>query len=181
MARDVARLELAAEAALEAGLDVWLSPTVWDRDAAETVDRTVLAARAAERLPSAAPGRITFVVGGELTLFMRGTLPGRTLNGRLKRLMAGGTIRSGAHNGPLNAVLARLEPAVRPVFGGPLTYASLPWEQVDWSASTSSASTITARRASRTATSTCSPRSSRRASRSSTPSSGTRRVPAETR
>lgn len=48
-------------------------------------------------------------------------------------MMASGIIRSGAHNEPLNAVLARLEAAVRPVFGGPLTYASLPWEQVDWS------------------------------------------------
>lgn len=133
VARDVGRLELATEAALEAGLEVWLSPMVWDRGPGETVARTVLAARAAERLRSAAPGRVTFVVGGELTLFMRGILPGRTLAGRLKNMMAGDTIRSGAHNEPLNAVLARLEAAVRPVFGGPLTYASLPWEQVDWS------------------------------------------------
>ena len=133
VARDVGRLELAAEAALEAGLEVWLSPTVWDRGADETVARTVLAARAAERLRSAAPDRVTFVVGGELTLFMRGILPGRTVTGRLKRMMAGGAIRSGAHNPPLNAVLERLEAAVRPVFGGPLTSASLPWEQVDWS------------------------------------------------
>src|SRR5487761_2335783 len=90
-------------------------------------------ARAAERLRSASPGRVTFVVGGELTLFMRGILPGRTLTGRVKNMMASGVIRSGAHNQPLNAVLARLEAAVRPVFGGPLTYASLPLEQVDWS------------------------------------------------
>lgn len=133
VARDIDRLQLATEAALEAGLDVWFSPTVWDQGPDETVARTVLAARAAERLRSAAPGRITFVVGGELTLFMRGILPGRTLNSRLRGLMASGTIRSGAHNAPLNAVLARLEAAVRSAFGGPLTYASLPWEQVDWS------------------------------------------------
>jgi hypothetical protein len=133
VARDIGRLELATEAALEAGLDVWYSPTVWDRDADETIARTERMARAAERLRSAAPGRVTFVVGGELTLFMRGILPGRTLTARLRNMMAGDTIRSGAHNQPLDAVLARLEAAVRPVFGGPLTYASLPWEQVDWS------------------------------------------------
>ncbi len=133
VARDVARLELATEAALEAGLDVWFSPTVWDRGPDEPIADTVRAARAAERLRSAAPGRVTFVVGGELTLFMRGIVPGRTLNARLKNIMAGGIVRSGAHNQPLNAVLARLEAAVRPAFGGPLTYASLPWEQVDWS------------------------------------------------
>ena len=133
MARDTARLQLATEAALEAGLDVWLSPAVWDRDADGTIVATVRAAQAAERLRSAAPGRVTFIVGGELTLFMRGILPGRTLNARLKNMMASGAIRSGAHNPPLNAVLARLEAAVRPVFGGPLAYAALPWEQVDWS------------------------------------------------
>lgn len=131
--RDVGRLEMATEAALEAGLDVWFSPTVWDRGPDETIADTVRAARAAERLRSASPGRVTFVVGGELTLFMRGILPGRTLTGRVKNMMASGVIRSGAHNQPLNAVLARLEAAVRPVFGGPLTYASLPLEQVDWS------------------------------------------------
>lgn len=133
VARDIGRLQLATEAALEAGLDVWFSPTVWDRGPEETITHTERAARAAERLRSAAPGRVTFVVGGELTLFMRGILPGRMLTSRLKNMMAGDIVRSGAHNEPLNAVLARLEAAVRPVFAGPLTYASLPWEQVDWS------------------------------------------------
>ncbi|MDR3634971.1 MAG: hypothetical protein P4L84_14295 [Isosphaeraceae bacterium] len=133
VARDIGRLEMATGAALEAGLDVWLSPAVWDRDADGTIAATVRAARAAERLRSTARERITFQVGGELTLFMRGILPGRTLNARLKNMMASGAIRSGAHNQPLNTVLARLEAAVRPVFGGALTYASLPWEQVDWS------------------------------------------------
>jgi hypothetical protein len=133
VARDSSRLQLAAEAALEAGLDVWFSPTVWDRGPDQTIADTVRTARTAERLRLAAPGRIVFVVGGELTLFMRGILPGRSLAARLKNMMTSGMIRSGAHNQPLNAVLARLEAAVRPVFGGPLTYASLPWEQVDWS------------------------------------------------
>ncbi len=133
MARDIDRLQLATEAAIDAGLDVWLSPAVWDRDADGTIAATVRAARAAERLRSAAPERITFQVGGELTLCMRGILPGRTLTDRLKNMAAGGIIRSGAHNQPLNAVLARLEAAIRPVFGGPLAYAALPWEQVDWS------------------------------------------------
>ena len=133
MARDVDRLELASEAALEAGLDVWISPTVWDQDPDETIARTVQAARAAERLRADAPGRVTFQVGGEMTLSMRGILPGRTLNARLKAMMAGDIVRSGAHNQPLNAVLARMEDAIRPLFGGPLAYAALPWEQVDWS------------------------------------------------
>jgi hypothetical protein len=133
VARDVDRLQLATEAALEAGLDVWFSPTVWNRGADETIAHTERAARAAERLRAAAPGRVTFVVGGELTLFMRGILPGRSLTARMRNAITSGIIQSGGHNQPLNAVLARLEAAVRPVFGGPLTYASLPWEAVDWS------------------------------------------------
>jgi hypothetical protein len=52
-----------------------LSATLWDRRPAETIADTVRAARAAERPRFAARGRVTFVVGGELTLFMRGILP----------------------------------------------------------------------------------------------------------
>jgi hypothetical protein len=41
-------------------------------------------------------------------------------------------LRSGAHNGPLNSFLARASAAVREEFHGPVTYASLPVEHVDW-------------------------------------------------
>jgi hypothetical protein len=178
--RDVGRLQMATEAALGAGLDVWFSPAVWDRGPDETIADTVRAARAAERLRSASPGRLTFVVGGELTLFMRGILPGRTLTDRLKNMMASGIIRSGGHNQPLNASsLGWRQPSARSL-AAPSRTPPCPGSMSTGPGSTSSASTTTVRSGSRNATSRCSPRSSRRASRSSTPSSAIRRVLAGT-
>ena len=132
VARDVGRLQLAGRAALEAGLDVWLSPALWDRDPEATLASVERAAVAAERLRASAPDRVVFVVGGELTLFMRGILPGRNLAARLANMRTQDLVRSGTHNAPLNAFLARVVERVRPIFRGPLTYASLPWEAVDW-------------------------------------------------
>ena len=132
-ARDVGRLATAAEAALDAGLDVWLSPALWDRGADETLAYLERAATAAERLRQRAPDRLVLVVGGELTLFMRGILPGKSLTARLGGPATREIIRSGRHKAPLIAFLARTVTAVRAVYHGPLTYASLPWETVDWS------------------------------------------------
>ncbi len=41
-------------------------------------------------------------------------------------------VKAGEHNEPLNAFLASANAAVRKVFHGKVTYASLPWEAVDW-------------------------------------------------
>ncbi len=71
-ARDVGRLATAAEAALDADLDVWLSPALWDRDADGTQACIERAAEVAEHLRRRAPDRLVLVVGRELTLFMRG-------------------------------------------------------------------------------------------------------------
>ena len=42
-------------------------------------------------------------------------------------------VQAGEHNGPLNACLADAAERVRQVFHGPVTYASVPLETVDWS------------------------------------------------
>jgi hypothetical protein len=42
-------------------------------------------------------------------------------------------VRSGAHNAPLDAFLAEANDRVRRVFGGSVTYVSVPLETVDWS------------------------------------------------
>src|SRR5207249_3725157 len=42
-------------------------------------------------------------------------------------------IQAGEHNGPLNTFLAEAAERVRGVFHGPVTYASVPLETVDWS------------------------------------------------
>ncbi|MHB8960983.1 MAG: abortive infection protein [Candidatus Limnocylindrales bacterium] len=126
---DVGRLTAVAEIALGLGLEVWLSPAFFEYPPEETAARLVAAAAAAARLATAHPGRVIFVAGGELTLFMPGILPGKDIAGRMKALKADPTALS---NGKLNAHLADLVPRVRAVFAGPLTYASLIFERVDW-------------------------------------------------
>ncbi|MGH3407386.1 MAG: hypothetical protein ACRDRJ_33525 [Streptosporangiaceae bacterium] len=128
--RDIGRVMAAAEDALGLGLDVWLSPELWNRSPDTTVRYLRRAAAAAEEVHIQWPGRVVFSVGTELTLFMRGIVAGGTSG---KRVQALREVRStGAHNAPLNAFLTRAAVAVREVFNGPVTYAALPFEQVDW-------------------------------------------------
>jgi hypothetical protein len=129
-ARDIGRLTAVAEDALRHGLEVWFSPERWNKSPDTTLRYVTRAAAAAEELRARWPGQLVFSVGNELTLFMRGIVKGRTMNERVPAIRA--AIRSGDHNRPLNAFLARASTAVREVFSGPVTYASLPFERVDW-------------------------------------------------
>jgi hypothetical protein len=71
-------------------------------------------------------------VGSELCLFMRGIIPGGTVLERIARPDLGGLLRAEATQQLLNEFLARAAAAVRPEFGGQITYCALPAEQVDW-------------------------------------------------
>jgi hypothetical protein len=127
---DLGRLATAAEIALELGLEVWLSPEMWDRSPKKTLEYVAEAAVAAERLRAERRGRIVFLVGSELTLFMRGIVPGRNVAQRM--VGARQILKEGRRNEPLNAFLSEANSAVRRVFRGPVSYASLVWESVDW-------------------------------------------------
>ena len=131
--QDIGRLKIAAGDALEQGLEVWFTPLLWNKTPEETLDYIVNAATAAETLRERWPDKLVFVVGGEFTLFMKGILEGKTLMKRLENMMSGDFIKSGRHNQPLNEFLGKANVAVRKVFHGKVTYASLVWEQVDWS------------------------------------------------
>jgi hypothetical protein len=130
---DAGRVMTVAADALALGLDVWLSPELWDHDPAETLDYIAAAARQAEHLHEQWPGRVTLSVGSELTLFMKGFLDGDTFRERLAHPALFDRLRSGAHNEPLNAFLARATDAARQVFHGEISYASLTAEIIDWS------------------------------------------------
>lgn len=130
---DIRRLTTAAEEALQQGLEVWLSPEMWDRRPEETLAYIVKAAAAAETLRGRWPEQLVLCVGSELTLFMRGIIEGRTFMKRLRHPSFWANAKVGTHNQPLNAFLAKANKGVREVFHGPLTYASLIWEAVDWS------------------------------------------------
>ncbi len=126
---DVGRLTSVAAIALELDLDAWLSPAFFEYSPEETAARLVAAAESAARLAAGYPGRVVFIAGGELTLFISGILPGKDIAGRMAALKADPALLG---TGTLNAYLATLVQRVRAVFDGPLIYASLSFEQVDW-------------------------------------------------
>ena len=135
--QDPERLVAAAGIALETGLEVWLSPDLWDHEPAETLAYLARAARAAESVRERWPNRVVLTVGSELTLFMGGILPGATILDRVGNpLRLAATILRlrlfGTHNKPLNRFLAQASATARETFHGPITYASAPIELVDW-------------------------------------------------
>src|ERR1700734_643912 len=83
---DIGRLITATEYALKLGLEVWLSPEVWDRSQNETLAYITKAATAAENLRAQWPDKLVFLVGSELTLFMQGIVPGRGVMERMSNM-----------------------------------------------------------------------------------------------
>jgi hypothetical protein len=129
---DLDRLAIASEDALQQGLEVWFSPEMWDREQEETRTYVVKGAKRAEELRDRWPNRLVFSVGSELTLFTQGFLQGTNVLERLAHPSFLETLRAGKHNPPLNAFLAATNSQVREVFRGPVTYASISVEAVDW-------------------------------------------------
>jgi hypothetical protein len=130
---DITRLTTAAADALQlGGLQVWLSPELFEKSREATIAYLAKAATAAEPLHEQFPGRLVFCVGTESSLFTRGIVPGRTVNRRIASIRRAG-LRSGPYRQELQVYLAEAAERVRKVFRGPLTYASTPFEVVDWS------------------------------------------------
>jgi hypothetical protein len=133
---DLSRLTLAAKYAFEQGLEVFFSPSLHDLSQAQALVYFSQSAEAAEHLRQINPN-IVLVTGVELTAFMSGFLEGDTPMQRLSTLMnpfklIKSTIFKGSYHKNLNTFLARATTTVRQHFKGPLTYASGPWEEVDW-------------------------------------------------
>lgn len=129
--REISRLTATAKDALEQGLNVWLSPELFDKSLEDTLAYLGEAAIAAEELHQQDP-KIVLSVGTELSAFMLDILPG---NSTAERLSAQNweLLRSGEHNGQLNDHLNRMVSTVREHYHGQVTYAALAeLEQVDW-------------------------------------------------
>jgi len=129
---DLKRLEVAAEDALIQGLEVWLSPEMWDRSQEETLAHLKKAAEVAEALRQRFPGRVVLSVGSEATLFMQGIVEGENFMQRISNPKFWESIKAGKHNQQLNAFLFTACSLVRGVFKGEVTYFSVPLEKVDW-------------------------------------------------
>ncbi|MCK2220608.1 hypothetical protein MF672_043425 [Actinomadura sp. ATCC 31491] len=132
--REPARIALAAEHAAAEGLEVWFSPIPVDLDADRTLEVLADAAGRAETLRKGG-AEVVLVTGCELTAFGPGYIDGATYLDRLTRMGAAGLdwwMGLMQVMPRFNAYLARVAATVRPLFGGPLSYAAGAWELVDW-------------------------------------------------
>ncbi|NRQ34956.1 hypothetical protein HII36_24445 [Nonomuraea sp. NN258] len=134
IASDHAAQVAAAEAALEAGLDVHLRPDLSGRSRAELLARLARTAVAAEELRARHPGRVTLVLGTELSVTTSGMVPGPGVLVRLRVLIRWGHLFRRRITRKLNALLGEALATARRDFHGPITYAAGYWEDVDWSA-----------------------------------------------
>jgi hypothetical protein len=128
------RLSVAAGHAAAMGLEVWYSPFPVDLPPQEMLPLFTECADAAEALRRSG-AEVVFVAGCEMSVFASGFIPGETFQARLHQ-MATADMDWWMSLGPvmrrLNDFLAETAEAVRPRFGGRVTYASGPWESVDW-------------------------------------------------
>ncbi|MGK5638540.1 hypothetical protein ACSNOK_09555 [Streptomyces sp. URMC 126] len=129
---DPDRIDVAARHAAEAGLEVWYSPFPCEMTNDEMLPYLVDCAERAERLRRD-EADVRLVTGCEFSVFARGYLPGDLLKDRIPVLAGPGREAALAGMpGKVNAFLDRVVATVRPVFGGPLSYASNPLDGVDW-------------------------------------------------
>jgi hypothetical protein len=131
---DPGRLAIAAAHAADAGLEVWFCPFTCDLTVDELLGVLGDCAESAEELRRQGAD-VVFVTGSELSLFTTGFLPGDTLVERLPLLASPDRLRALLPAIPprVNELLGRAAALVRARFGGKVTYASLPFERVDWS------------------------------------------------
>ncbi|MFF2811069.1 hypothetical protein ACFVT2_28595 [Streptomyces sp. NPDC058000] len=128
------RLSTAARCAVEAGLEVWFAPFPVDLTPDELLPFFAECAQRAEEVRRSG-AEVVFVAGCELSAFCKGFIPGEGYGERL-RAMATADLDWWMSLGPvaerLNAFLAEVAAVVRAHFGGRVTYASGPWEAIDW-------------------------------------------------
>lgn len=132
--RDPERLGTAARHAADAGLEIWFSPFPVDLPADQLLPFFAGCARRAEALRRNG-AEVVFVTGCEISAFCGGFIPGDTYGDRLQT-MTSADLEWWTSLGPvqerLNDFLAEAAATVRAHFGGQVTYASGPWEFVDW-------------------------------------------------
>src|SRR5262245_29296481 len=132
---DVDRLEIAATHAAAAGLEVWFCPFTCDLTMDELLDFLADCAERAERLRRQG-AEVVLLTGSELGLFTKGFLPGDTLKERLELLARPHRLREliPQVRARICDFLGKAVEVVRDRFGGKISYASLPFEGVDWTA-----------------------------------------------
>jgi hypothetical protein len=131
---DPERLELAARCAAGLGLEVWFSPYPLELNADQILGLFADCAERAERLRKDGAD-VVFVAGVELTIMNRGFMPGNTVDERLRLLLGQPDLRRerlAEVNARFSDFLGNAMAAVRRRFLGRVSYASVPFERVDW-------------------------------------------------
>ncbi|MET7425525.1 hypothetical protein [Dactylosporangium sp. NPDC005555] len=129
------RLELAARYAAELGLEVWYCPFTNGLDRDGLMAFVLDGAERAERIRRTGAS-VVYLTGSEIAMFTDGFLPGRDLAERMALLTDPMRLREAVPRArdAVRDFLAEAVPAVRQRFGGPVAYASIPLEAVDWTA-----------------------------------------------
>ena len=127
------RLQLAARSVAEAGRAAWYCPFTNGLDRDELMAFVLDGAERAERLRRTGAS-VVYLTGSEIAMFTDGFLPGRDLAERMTLFTDPMRMREAipAARAAVGAFLAEAVPAVRKRFGGPVGYASIPLEDVDW-------------------------------------------------
>ncbi|GGN52341.1 hypothetical protein GCM10012285_43370 [Streptomyces kronopolitis] len=131
---DPERLGIAAQCAAEAGLEVWFAPFPVDLTPEELLPYFADCAERAEAV-RAGGAEVVFVAGCELSAFCAGFLPGDTYSARLQAMVSADMdwwMSLGPVQERLNGFLAEVASVARSRFGGRISYASGPWESIDW-------------------------------------------------
>jgi hypothetical protein len=130
---DPDRMETASRFAAEAGLEVWFCPFTNGLTQKALLDLLGDCAERAERLRQSGAD-VVFVTGSEVSLFTLGFFPGDTLEERLALIADPLRVRAsiGDVRTRMKEFLARAVEIVRARFHGKVSYASLPFEGVDW-------------------------------------------------
>jgi len=127
------RLKVAATLAAHAGLEVWLCPFTSN---VSQDDLLVLLADCAEHAEGLrqSGADVVMLTGSELSLFVIGFLPGDTLADRLALIADPRRVRPHIVQlrARINEFLGRAVSVVRERFGGKVSYASIPFEGVNW-------------------------------------------------
>lgn len=134
----IERLIMASQYALSLGLKVWFSPSLQNATPSTTLAYLQDCAAAAETLRLQSPStELVFLLGVELSAFMRGLLEGTTPVERLQTLMnplrlLKSTVLKGSFHQHLNEFLAQAYDEIRAHFHGSLSYGAGSWEKIDW-------------------------------------------------
>lgn len=131
--RDPERLSLAARYAADAGLEVWFAPFPVDLPVEQLMPFFADCARRAEAVRRTG-AEVVFVTGCEISVFCGGFFPGDTFGHRIHTMASDPQCWSALDrmSERVNSLLAEAAATVRAHFGGQVTYASGPWEPVDW-------------------------------------------------